>query len=229
MTDGAGRRIGSLLAAAALMLCAAPSRAQGGASADQVAAILEALRSGMAALRKYEWVESTTLTHKGEPRATEQRRCHYDADGTLQKVPIPVEEPDEGDEKPPKEAMVKYMQEAVALIKRYAPPDPARIQAVQDAGKVSVLPLADRRHQVQFRDYLKAGDSLSIYVDPTTRRLLELRVATYLDKPKDAVTVDVALEQLGDGALYASEIVFMGVSKDLQVNVRNTGHRAGAG
>ena len=41
-----------------------------------------------------------------------------------------------------KEDMADYMADAVALVKEYVPPDPARIQAVKDAGKLSVNPLA---------------------------------------------------------------------------------------
>ncbi len=50
-------------------------------------------------------------------------------------------------------------------------------------------------------------------------------MASYLEKPDDAVTLDVTMTTLQDGALYASEVVLDGKSKDIKVDIRNTGHR----
>ena len=66
---------------------------------------------------------------------------------------------------------------------------------------------------------------LSVDLDPTTNHLLGLHVASYLDKPDDAVTLDVTMATLQDGALYASEVVLDGESKSIKVDIRNTGHR----
>ena len=66
---------------------------------------------------------------------------------------------------------------------------------------------------------------LSVNVDPTTNQVLGLQVASYLKKPDDAVTLDVTMTTLQDGALYASEIVLDGESKSIKVNIQNTGHR----
>jgi hypothetical protein len=209
--------------------------AQEAGGGDKVAALKQSLQAGMAALRKYEWVETTTLSHKGEQRSAKQNRCYYGADGELQKTPIDTGQA-EAEKKAPrgirgkvvknkKEDMADYMADAVGLVKQYVPPDPARIQAVKDAGKLSVNPLSSDRVQLQFRDYLKAGDVLSVNLDPTTNRLLGLQVASYLKKPDDAVTLDVTMTTLEDGALYASEIILDGESKHIKVDIRNTGHR----
>jgi hypothetical protein len=228
----AARRCASLVAVAALSLGTSGSQAEGDAAAEKIAAVEQALRTGMAALRQYEWVETTTLTHKGEPQATKQSRCRYGADGALERVPIPEETVDDPGSAPrgkvsekKKRDMADYLEESVGLIKQYVPPDAARVLAVKEAGRAAVQRLAEHRHELRLRDYLKAGDVLSVYFDPATDILLELRVSTYFDKPKDAASFDVTLGRLSDGAIYASEVVFLGLSRDIQLNLRNTAHR----
>ena len=41
---------------------------------------------------------------------------------------------------------------------------------MKDAGKLSVNPMGSNHVQLQFRDYVKEGDVLSINLDPTSRR-----------------------------------------------------------
>ena len=221
------------LVAAALLALGGPALTQEGGAADKVAALKQSLQSGMAALRKYEWVEKTTLSLKGEQKSSKDNQCYYGADGKLQK--IPVGEPAAAGKSPKgirgkiaankKEEMGDYMAAAVALIKEYVPPDPAQIQKVKDAGKLSITPLAADKLQLQMRDYNKSGDILSVYLDPSTNHLTGLSVTTYLEAPDDKVTLDVTMNTLSDGAVYPSEIVLNGYSKSVKVDIRNTGHR----
>ena len=227
--------VGWALAAVALLACVGAVRAQDAGGEDKVAALKQSLKAGMAALHKYEWVEKTTMSHKGEQKSSKMNRCYYGADGALQKIPIDTGEPKTTKKAPrglrgkiaknKKEDMTKYMNDAVELVKQYVPPDPARIQAAKDAGKLSIRMLAPNRRRLQFQDYLKAGDMLSVSFDPTTNRLLGLKVDSYLKKPDDAVTLDVTMNTLPDGAIYASKIVLDGQSKAIKVDIRNTGHR----
>ena len=223
------------LAAVALLAWAGPALPQEAGGGDQVAALKQSLQAGLAALRKYEWVETTTLSHKGEQKSTKQSQCYYGADGALQKIPITAEQ-GAGKQKKPRGLrgkiakkktgdMTDYMADATALVKRYVPPDPARIQAATDAGKMSIHLLAADKHQLQFRDYLKAGDVLSVYLDPSTNHLLGMRVSSYLGKPDDLVTLDVTMTTLSDGAMYPSGIVLVAQSKEIKVDIRNSGHR----
>jgi len=46
------------------------------------------------------------------------------------------------------------MQSAVSLVKSYVPPDPARIQAAKDAGKVTIP--GDCQNQVDLRHHIDA-------------------------------------------------------------------------
>jgi hypothetical protein len=52
-----------------------------------------------------------------------------------------------------------------------------------------------------------------------------LTVATYLDDPKDTVTLDVRFSSLQDGTGYPATEVLVAKAKNLSVNVTNSGYR----
>ena len=218
----------------ALIVGAGAPLAQEAGGADKVEALKQSLHAGMEAIRKYEWVETTTVSIKGEEKTSKQSRCYYGADGKVQKIPMDTGQGGSQQKDPPglrgrivkhkKEDMTEYAEDAQALIKQYVPPDPAKIQAAKDAGNLSITPLDSGKVQLRFRDYIKDGDALSITLDPATNHLLGVQVDSYLKKPEDAVTLDVTMNTLQDGALYASEIVLNGESKHLRVDVQNTGY-----
>ena len=79
-------------------LAAASIVAQDAQNLEQrIAALKKSMAQSQAQLRKYEWVETTIISHKGEVKSQKEQRCYYGADGTLQKLPI-------GDPQPPEEA-----------------------------------------------------------------------------------------------------------------------------
>ena len=106
------------------------------------------------------------------------------------------------------------------------PPSPARIQAVKDAGKVSLDILQPgKRVRLNFRDYQKTGDNLGVEVDLTNNRLLGLKVNTWLEDAKDAVSLDARMGSLADGTTYADAITLDAPAKKIKVVVDNSGYR----
>ena len=125
-----------------------------------------------------------------------------------------------------KEEMSDYMKQAVALVKSYIPPDPAKIEASKNAGKVSLTPVQPGiRVRLDFKDYQKAGDMLSVEMNPANNTLLGLKVATWLKDAKDAVNLDVKFGALADGTTYAETITLDAPSQKLAVNIANSGYR----
>jgi hypothetical protein len=200
---------------------------------ERVAALKASLEGSQVVLRQYEWIETTVVSLKGEEKSRKQERCYYGADGGLQKVE--VNESSEETQKRglrgriaehKKEELTDYMKRAVGLVKTYVPPRPAMLQVAKDAGKVSIELLEPgKRARLTFRDYEKPGDNLGVEVDLTNNRALGVKVATYLDEPKDAVTLDVRMGQLNDGTTYASNVTLGAQTKDLTVTVQNSGYR----
>jgi hypothetical protein len=200
--------------------------------AERVDAIKSSLAASQAALKKYEWIETTTISLKGEEKAEIVKRCYYGADGGVTKVPVSAPAPSTARglkgkiAANKKEDLSESMEQAVDLIKSYIPPDPARIQKAKDDGKISVDILEPgKRARLNFRDFQKPGDTLGVEVDMVNNRLLGLSVKSYVKDAKDAVTVDGKFKQLTDGTSYVDAIV-LNVTKDkLSVHVDNSGYK----
>jgi hypothetical protein len=211
---------------------------------QQVAALKQSLAKSQQLIRQYEWVETTIISLKGEEKARKQQRCYYGADGKVQKVPL-------GDKPQPqaqqgggrggrsgrmkervvenkKDDMQDYMERAVALVQKYVPPDPARVQGAKDGGRMQVKPAGQGRVGLEFRDYLQPGDTLAIDMDLAASRLLGLNVATYLEKPDDKVTLAVTMGALPDGAGFAEQTTLEATAKNIRVVIQNGGHKAKA-
>jgi hypothetical protein len=210
-----------------------PAAAQQPSVPERVAALKATVAASQIILRQYEWIETTVVSLKGEEKSRKQERCYYGADGGLQKVEVSAS-PEPQKKRglrgkiiaKKKEEMTDYMKQAVALVRTYVPPSPAKIQAAKDAGKVSIEVLEPgKRARLNFRDYEKPGDNLGVEVDLVNSRLLSVKVATYLDDAKDAVTLDVRMGQLSDGTSYASDITLDAKAKNLKVAVQNSGYR----
>ena len=217
-----------LVRAALLLASASLAIAQQPTAQERVAALKASLAASQATLKKYEWVETTVVSLKGEEKSRQMNRCYHGADGKVQKVPLTTPPPAEKKRglkgkkaASKKEELTDYMKEAVGLAKMYLPPDPARIQAAKDAGKVSVTPLPGQRARLTFADYQKAGDSLALDVDLASNRPLEAKVATYLDSAKDAVSLDVRFSTLDNNATYTANIVLDAKAKNLKVTEEN--------
>ena len=238
--DTGWRRFGATLLWVAVVLAGAIGAwAQENAAEQKVAAIKQSLQQSMAALRSYEWVETVTVSHDGEEKSRKESRCYYGADGTQEKVPI-------GDssaghkkhhglrgriEKKKTEEMEEYVHAALALVKQYVPPDPARMQAIKDQGvqRIEVLDNASRL-RAEFPGFLKKGDLLSVDVDPNANRILGVAVSSYLeDDPEDAVTLNVTFGTFQDGTSYPAKIELDCQSKKLEIVIENHGyHKSGS-
>ena len=92
------RRVGPLVALVGLVIAfsvvgAVPSAQTVPSPDERVAALKQSLQENQARLRRYEWVETTIISLKGEEKSRKQQRCYYGADGRVQKVPLGGAEP----------------------------------------------------------------------------------------------------------------------------------------
>ena len=206
---------------------------------ERVAALKQSMQESQTKIRQYEWIETTIINLKGEEKGRTQKRCYYGADGKVQKVPIGS--PGQAQQPPAsggrrgrvkakvvenkKDDMKEYMERAAALVQQYVPPQPADIQRAKDAGKVKASPANSGLVRLQFLDYLKPGDSLSIDVDAAANQLRNLTVASYLDEAKDTVALAVQLGTLADGTSYTAQTTLDAAAKNIRVVIQNAGHR----
>jgi hypothetical protein len=188
----------------------------------------------MKALRQYEWVETTAVSVKGDEKSRTQKNCRYGADGKVEKTPI-GEPPEDSGRKPrgvrgrvakrKKEDITESMQEAVGLVKQYVPPDPAKIEAAKQAGKLSVVP-PDAKGMVKIviKDYLKPGDSVTIDLNAAKNLLSGMAISTFTEK-KDAVGLKVSMGAFEDGTIYPAKINLDVEVENLAVAIENSGYK----
>ena len=62
--------------------------AQQQAAQQRVAALKQSMAASQQSLRKYEWIETTVTSHKGEEKSRVEKRVYYGADGKLAKMPL---------------------------------------------------------------------------------------------------------------------------------------------
>jgi hypothetical protein len=200
---------------------------------DVVTALKSSLARSQQSLRHYEWVETTSVSLKGDEKSRKQKRCYYGAEGQVQKVPI-GDEPEAAPQRgrlrgrvvaKKKGELTDYAEQTEGLVKRYVPPDPAQLQANKDAGKTSVDVNEQLGHaRLQFRDYAQPGDMLGAEFAVASAYLLSLNVSTYLDTPKDVVTLTVSFGTLPDGTNYPAQIVLEMKAKNMVVTIQNSGY-----
>jgi hypothetical protein len=238
-----GRTLGVVALFSSLCLVlpvAAQEPADGGAAKkDHAAAIKESLQKSMAALRSYQWIETTAVSMKGEEKSRTQNTCYYGADGKVQKTPIaaPAAAPAKDDKKKSrgikgkvvenkKEEISGATKEAIGLVKQYVPPDPARIQAAKEAGRITVTqPDPAGLVRLVIKDYLKPGDSLTLDANAATDRIGGVTVATFTDKEKDAVGLKVAFGAFADGTVYPAKIQLDVAAQNLAIAIENSGYK----
>jgi hypothetical protein len=207
--------------------------AGGESTQERVAALKQSLAQSQQALRAYQWVETTTVSMKGEQKSMKQQSCYYGADGKVQKTPIAASPPPKKKGglrgkaiESKKEEITETMQQAVALVKTYVPPNPAAIQRATEAGKVAVETVQPGKVvRLVFKDYELPGDSLAITMDLATNHLTAISVATYLGSPSKPVNMNVTMGSLPDGATYTAGTQLSLPAEKLVVDVTNSGYR----
>jgi hypothetical protein len=187
---------------------------------QRIAAVKQSLQSSAQALRQLEWIETTTVTVKGDQKARLMKKCYYGMDGKVQKVPVVP--PGQGKKN---EKLQDFVQSAVALLHKYVPPDPTLIQRAVDLGNIAIQVLdPGRAAGLVFSNYVLPGDSLTRRLDLTNNTLTSTSVATYLDEPEDAVTLSFDFGSLVDGTTYPAHITLNAPTKRLHIAVENSGY-----
>ena len=215
----------------AILAITVPATPQNSELQQKLAAVKQAAAENKQKLHEYQWIETTQLTLKGDPKPSSQKSCHYGPDGQVQKTPIgpPPEQPSGGRMKQrviekKKEEMKDYMEDVKGVLSMYVPPDPQRMQQAIEAGKVSLNPAGGAVNLV-FTDYAQPGDRMTLTFDPAAKKITSLSVNTYMGETKDAVTLQVQMASLPDGTNYAQQTVLNATAKQLVVTTTNSNYQ----
>lgn len=208
---------------------------------ERIAVLKQQLQSNQAALRRYQWIETTVIAKGGEEKSRKQNTCYYGADGVVQKLPIAGAKESKAGGPPgilpvgmlikkmgerKKDELKDYLQRATDLVQSYVPPQGDRIQSAMNAGKLEVrVTRPGKQLEFVFRDYRKPGDSLRIDLDLTANRILGMHVSSYLDERDDAIAFNVLMGVLEDGTMHPAKSTLEAKAKDVTVTVENSGYR----
>jgi hypothetical protein len=218
-----------------------PPADKAAAMQERVAALKQSLAENQAALKQYQWTESTVISLKGEVKKQQQKLCRYGADGKVQKTPLGDQPAPQPKEQPSgrrggrlKQKVVEkkvgeikdYMTDVAELVHQYVPPDKDKIQAAQSAGNVSMKPDPSAgTAALAIKDYLKPGDALAIGLDMKANALTSYEVASYVEDSKDdQVNLSVRFDRLPDGTSYPQQTVLDVKAKQIKVVVTNSGY-----
>jgi hypothetical protein len=232
MRDTMMRLVAPSLAMLSLLLLAPAqcASAQESGVAAKVTALKRSLQENKVRMQRYQWIETTTVNFKGDPKSQKQNRCYYGVDGVVQKVPVsatPEQAPGRGLRgrivQKKKEEMTDYMQQAADVVHMYIPPSPDLVEKAKAAGGVSFRPLQGSQVAVEIRNYLKPGDLLTIDMDAAANRIVGITVASFVEGKDDPVNLVVQFATLPDGTSYAATSTLNAPAKSIQVVVQNSG------
>jgi len=203
---------------------------------QKLAALKEASAANKQRLQQYTWTETQQLTLKGEAKPPKTFQCQYGPDGRVQKTPIGAQQasPSSGGGRGGRlkqhviekktEEMKDYMQQVQGVIALYVPPDPQRMQRAFQAGNVSLDRGGPGLVNLVFVNYAQQGDKMTISFNTASKKVQTVNVNTYLDDPKDVVTLAVQFASLPDGTNYAQQTVLNATAKQLQVTTTNSNY-----
>jgi hypothetical protein len=201
---------------------AATGTAQQAELQGHVSLLKTSLAQSREQLKKYRWTETTVFLLKGQEKSRKLYNCRYASDGSVQKIVVEAT-PDNIED------LTNYVERALGLVKMYVPPDPHKIQASTTEGKASLTSIEPGdRIRMRFQNYQIPGDQLSIDVDRTNNRLLGASVTTFLEDPKEVVSLVIQFDPLPDGTSYPSKIEISVINKNLAIQITNTDYRENA-
>jgi len=220
-----------MIIGAVMFFAVAPMIAQNSDLQQKLAAVKQSVAENQQRLHQYQWVETTQLTLKGDAKPPKQFMCQYGPDGAVQKTPMgPPPEPPSGRRVKQRiiekktEEMQQYMGQVKSLLGMYVPPDPQKIGQAYQAGKVSLNP-AGGGVTLVFTDYAQPGDQMTLFFDTAARKISSVNVNTYMDDPKDKVTLTVQMASLPDGTNYVQQTFLDATAKKLQATTTNSNYQ----
>lgn len=214
----------------AVLLCAAGAGAQ---DLRQAAAdVKESAARNQAALRLYSWTEHDEVIIAGQTKRTEDSACRYGPDGKIARTELISSAPrkdmraiQKSAAAHQKDALQDYLERASALARAYVPPSPQDIQRAVEAGSVSREEAGPGTTQLVFKNYMKAGDSVTLSFNPAAKVLQTMTVSSYLDDTREPVSLTVDFQILPDGATYPATTIVSVKAKKLDVLMQNANYR----
>jgi hypothetical protein len=209
-----------------------PAVAQGQQTEEKLMAVKQAMEANKQKLAQYTWHETETISIKGEVKDTKVYQVQM-VNGQQQKTEVSNQQAQQGGREgrlkervieKKKEEYQEYGQSIAALAKQYTTPNPEALIQAKQAGNISLQPGSGTVSLV-IKNYVKQGDSMTMTVSEQTHSPVSVHVNSYLNDPKDAVTINAQFAQLPDGTNHVASTLINGVSKQLTVQDQNSNYQ----
>jgi hypothetical protein len=100
------------------------------------------------------------------------------------------------------------------------------IQQAAEKGNVSVSLIPGSQDKpLVFKNYAQPGDQMTIVYDSVAKKVVSISINTYMDNPKDVVTLTLQFASLPDGTNYVQQSVLNATAKQLVVTTTNSNYR----
>lgn len=202
---------------------------------QRLAEVKESAAKNKEALSHYSWQEQQTIAIKGDVKDMKLYQVHLGPDGKPEKVETENTPTSSGGRKHGLAHHVKekkgeeykqYGQQIATLAQQYAQPDPQKLQQAFQQGNV-MLGSGGTPGEVKMviSNYIKPNDKMTVIFNQQVKAIQSVNVATYLQDPKDAVSIGAQFSQLPDGTNHVASTQTKGESKDLLVTTQNSNYQ----
>jgi hypothetical protein len=210
-----------------------PAAAQSPQMEQKLMAIKNAQAANKQKLAQYTWRETETISIKGSVKDTKVYQVHM-VNGQQQKAEVSDQKAASSGGRQGRlkqhvvekktEEYQEYGQSIGALAKQYTTPNPEALMQAKQAGNISLQPGSGTVSLV-IKNYVKQGDSMTMIISQQTHSPVSVQVNSYLNDPKDAVTISARFAKLPDGTNHVANTTINGVSKQLTVNEQNSNYQ----
>lgn len=217
---------------AVALLGGALATAQNPQVEEKLMAIKQNMDANKAKLAQYTWTETEMISIKGDLKDTKTFQVSM-VNGQQQKTLVNDQKASSGGrDGRVKERVIEkkteeyedYGQQISALAKQYTTPDPQRLIQAKQQGNLS-LQLGNGTVSLVIKNFVKPNDQVTLTVNDQTKQPVSVSVQSYLNDPKDAVTINAQFAQLPDGTNHVQSTLINGVSKQLTVNEQNSNYQ----
>jgi len=226
MTPSASPLISPVLLALTLTIA-------GAAAPSQNREFVQAQQANSAALHEYTWKSRTELSLNGEIRNVTLQQVRYDLDGKLQKTRIGGTEPQQGSGRGRRGGFIQQrviakkqadfkelLADLTALVTSYSHLPQEKLQGFAARATISKgQGAAGGTVRIQGGDVLVAGDSMIVWVDPTSHMMRRVEIRTTLELKPVHVVADY--RSLDNGLTYQARAILQYPERDIEVAVEN--------
>lgn len=202
---------------------------------QRVAEVKQAAAQNKQALSHYSWQEQQSIAVKGNVKDTKMFQVRLGPDGKPQKEELSNMPQSSGGrqhglahhiKEKKGEEYKEYGEQIAALAQQYAQPDPVALQQAFQKGNVMLGSAGDPGQvKMVISNYIKPNDKVTLIFNRQAKAIQSMQVQSYLNDPKDAVTINAQFSQLPDGTNHVATMQINGESKQLVITSQNSNYQ----